>query len=376
MYSYFDNAATTKISEKALKTYIDTANRFFANPSSIHKAGREAKEELERRREECASLLNVNANQIFFTSGATDSISVFFSSLLWHDPGEILISRIEHEAVSSWLKILLHYGWKVTYLKAKKGFVSAEEVKQKLSEETKVVAVMAVNNAIGTIQPIKQISKTIREFEKERRRKILFFSDSVQALGKTELDLNAFDVDGASFSAHKINGPRGIGMLYLKNPSSIRSIAPAGGQERGIRGGTENLAAIASMTEAMRQWHEKKDESIDRIKKYNREIRDALTNLGIKILSPEENTSSYILSVRSTLPSEVFTRMLFDRGICVSSGSACSNNAKGKAEAQLEAMGISHDDASKAIRISFSMDTREEDVDFLIKSFEEIVKYK
>ena len=303
---YFDNAATTRISEKALKAYIETANTFFGNPSSIHRAGQMAKKELEKRREECASILGVEPSNIVFTSGATDSIAIFFSSLLWQEPGEILISRIEHEAVSSWLEILKKYGWKITYLKARKGFVSPEEVKEKLSEDTKLVAVMAVNNSTGAIQHIEEIGKVLREYEKDNRKRILFFSDCVQALGKTNLNLKTFDVDGASFSAHKINGPRGIGILYLKNPNSLRSIAPAGGQEKGKRGGTENLPAIAAMTEALKEWYEKREETEKRILEYNLNLRKALSDLNIKILSPDDSFSPYILSVATALPSKLY----------------------------------------------------------------------
>lgn len=370
---YFDNAATTKLSERAAKTYIKTSQDFPGNPSSIHREGLKAKEELERRREECATILGVKPECLVFTSGATESIGQFFSSLLWQEPGEMLISRIEHEAVSSWMPILTQYGWKITKLKAKKGFVTVDEVKEKLSADTKVVAIMSVNNALGTIQNIREHAKAIREFESERRRKILFFSDSVQALGKTDLDLTGWDVDGASFSSHKINGPRGIGLLYLKNPASFRSIAPAGGQERGKRGGTENLPSIAAFTEALKEWYEEKDEKEPKISKYNTLIRSELEAMDMKILTPEENVSPYILTIATKLPSEVFTRMLMDKGICVSSGSACSNNAKGKTESILEAMGIKHDDSTKAIRISLTKDTKEEEVNELIKAFKEIL---
>lgn len=370
---YFDNAATTRLSDKAAKAYVDTANEFFGNPSSIHRAGRKAKEELERRRYECASILGVEPRRIVFTSGATDSIAIFFSSLLWQEPGEIILSRIEHEAVASWCNILKHHGWKVSFLKARKGFVTAEELEAMLTPDTRVVAIMAVNNSIGTIQPIAELVHTVREYEKSIRHRILFFSDSVQALGKTVLKLKSWDVDGASFSAHKINGPRGIGMLYLKTPESLRPIAPAGGQENGKRGGTENLPAIAGLAEALKEWKAAEAENEKRISGYNAKLRKELASIGVRILSPDKDCSPYILSVATALPSEVFTRMLFDKGFCVSSGSACSNNAKGKSEAVLEAMGISHDTAGKAIRISFSKDTQDEEIDALINGFKELI---
>ena len=372
MAIYFDNAATTALSKRAREVYINTAENFAGNPSSVHRDGHKAKEELDRNREKIASLLGVKSSSLIFTSGATESITAFFSSLLWQEPGEILVSRIEHEAVSSQMAILKRFGWEVKTLKAKGGFVSIEEVKEKLSPKTKVVAVMAVNNVTGAIQDIKGLVSAVREFEKENRKKIFFFSDSVQALGKTGLDLVESDVDGASFSSHKINGPRGVGMLYLKNPNAFRSYAPAGGQESGRRGGTENLPGIAAFAEALSEWYENRVEKEDAIRKINRILREELSKLNLTILSPE-NSTPYILSLSATLPSEVFARILMDKGFCVSSGSACSNNAKGKAESIYEAMGVRHDLAAKAIRISFDNNSTEEEAELLLKAFQEII---
>ena len=307
-----------------------------------------------------------------FSSGATESISIFFSSLLWMEKGTIVVSRIEHEAVTSWMPFLKKQGWNIVKIKAKGGFVTPEELYSSLTPDTKLVAIMAVNNVTGAIEDTKGLVECVRKYEKENGRKILFFSDSVQALGKTGLDLKGSDVDGASFSAHKINGPRGIGLLYVKNPDIIRPIAPAGGQERGHRGGTENLPAIAAFDEALTEWMDNRDKDEERIGRYNTMVRDALTKLGLEIISPE-NASPYILSIISPLPSEVFTRMLMDKGFCVSSGSACSNNAKGKSEGILEAMGIRNEKAKRAIRISMGRDTKEEDVINLCKAFGELI---
>ncbi len=367
MTRYFDNAATTYLSDRALDEYIKTAREYSANPSSIHRDGQRAKDKLERTRDEIAALLKVDSKSIFFTSGATESISIFFSSLLWQEPGVILTDKIEHEAVSSYWPILERYGWKIEYLKARGGFINPEDVRGKLTKDVKVVSVMNTNNVVGVIEPIKEINKAIREYNP----KIQFFSDSVQALGKTDLDLAESGVDAASFSAHKINGPRGVGILYLKNPERLRSIAPAGGQERGKRGGTENLPAIAAMKEALKEWIENREEAEDEIKACNRILRDGADELGFRIISPSANTTPYILSLSQPLPSEVFTRIMADKGFCISSGSACSNNAKGKSEGILEAMGVKADEARRAIRISFSKDTKKEDAIGLLKAFEE-----
>ena len=372
MTYYFDNAATTALSERAADAYIRTASEFPANPSSIHREGQKAKAELERLRASCADLLSVAPENLYFTSGATESIAAFFSSLLWQEPSVILSTRIEHEAVSSWFPLLTKYGWKIEYLKARGGFVDAEELKNKLKSEVRAVAVMNTNNVIGAIEPIENIARTIREFEKEIKHKISFFSDSVQALGKTGLDLRTCDVDAASFSAHKINGPRGVGLLYLKTPERFRAAAPAGGQEKGKRGGTENLAGIAGFEAALREWTEERDANEEKIRECNAFLRDGISSLGYRILSPSHDTTPYILSISQNLPSEVFTRMLADKGFCVSSGSACSNNAKGKSEGILEALGISGKDARSAIRLSFSKDQRLEDAKLLMKAIEEI----
>lgn len=372
MEIYFDNAATTPLSPRAAKAYIDTSYSFFGNPSSIHRLGRKAKDELERRRGHIASLLGVDEKNLIFTSGATESISLFFSSLLWMEKGTIVVSRIEHEAVFSWMPYLKKMGWNIVKIRAKGGFVTPEELYSSLTPDTRVVAVMAVNNVTGAIEDTKALVECVRRYEKENGRKILFFSDSVQALGKTGLDLKGSDVDGASFSAHKINGPRGVGLLYAKNPEMIRPIASAGGQEGGHRGGTENLPGVAAFDEALSEWIENRDEDEKRVKEYNLRLRESLSNLGLEILSPE-NASPYILSIVSPLPSEVFTRMLMDKGFCVSSGSACSNNAKGKSEGILEAMGIRNEKAKRAIRISMGRDTTKEDVESLISAFGDLI---
>ena len=369
---YFDNAATTPVSQRALEEYERVSREIYGNPSSNHRLGTRAKALLEEKRESIASMLKVDSRSIIFTSGATESIALFFESLLWMEKGTVIISRIEHEAVSSWGKYLKKLGWNVLTIRAKGGFVSPDELRETLTPDTKAVFIMSVNNVTGAIEPIPGLVRTVREYEKENGKKILFFSDSVQALGKTGLDLRKWDVDGASFSGHKINGPRGIGMLYAKNPEIIHPLAPAGGQEKGKRGGTENLPAIAALETALGEWMEKREENERKAGEIKSYIKTNLEKMGISIFSPD-NSSPYILSVEGPLPSEVFTRMLIDKGFCVSSGSACSNNAKGKSESILEAMGINNRRAGKAVRISLSKDTSFSDAEALVKAFGELI---
>ena len=368
---YFDNAATTKLSERALDAYIATEREFFANPSSIHREGLRAHRELERNREEMGKLLSVPSSSLFFTSGATESIATVFSSLLQAEPGKAIISSIEHEAVASWLRPLESHGWKTARLKAKGGIVRAEDLCAELTPDTKIVAVMAVNNVTGAVEDIKKLVETVREYEKGARRRIFFFSDSVQALGKIPYSIAELGIDGASFSAHKINGPRGTGLLYLRRPEAFHALSSAGGQEKGKRGGTENLPAIAGFRAALGEWMEDNEEKRKRISGLNRMIREAIAEMGFHILSPED-ASPYIISFASPLPSEVYTRMLSDKGISVSSGSACSNNTKGEGERILIAMGARSDEAKRAVRISLSNDSDEESAGELIKAIKEI----
>ncbi len=361
---YFDNAATTLIRKEALDAYNNTALEYMGNPSANHREGFKAHTLLEDCRKSIALHLNAKPEQIFFTSGATEAISIVFASLLWaKTPGEVIVSAIEHEAVLSWASILKEKGWNFRTIKAKGGFVNPEELKAMISRETKLIAVQAVNNVTGAIQDIPALVKAVREKEAELGRKIFFFSDSVQALGKIDLDLKKLDIDGASFSAHKISGPRGIGALYLKK-GDIQSLAKAGGQEKGVRGGTENLPAIKAFETAL----DLCAASANDVKEIYDSVRSLLEDAGIKVLSPKENTSPFILSITTPLPAEVMTRMLIDEGFCVSSGSACSNNAKGKGEGVILAMGYTARDAAGTIRISFCHESNKEEAENLAKT--------
>ena len=250
----------------------------------------------------------------------------------------------------------------------------AEEVREKLSPETRLVAVMAVNNVNGAIEPTNEISSVIREYEKTIKHKIVFFSDSVQALAKTTLDLEKSGVDAASFSAHKISGPRGVGMLYMRSRNLIRPLSSAGGQEMGMRGGTENLAGIVSFASALEEAYEKREEKEERVKALSEKMKREFESIGLQ-LNSEGNTSPYIINVSTPFPSEVFTRMLDDKGFSVSSGSACSNNAK-KGENIIEAMGYGAKRASSSIRISLSDETEDIEVDNLITAIKEIASGK
>ncbi|MGD1822612.1 MAG: cysteine desulfurase family protein [Pleomorphochaeta sp.] len=362
MSIYFDNAATTKISSKALEALCDTSNNYYANPSANYSLGIKAKKKLENCRNTIASLLKVSPSTIYFTSGGTESNSIILSSLLWSkSPGDIIISRTEHASVINFKRILKEKGYNVIEINAPNGFVSPETLEKKITDKTRMVVIQTVNNVIGSINDIESLVKVVRRKEKEIGRKIYFHSDAVQAIGKIDFDINKLDVDSASFSAHKFHGPKGIGFLYCKN-DQVQPLSKGGGQENGLRGGTENLASIASMTVALEETLSTKCDNVIEINKYVRK------NLKPEILSPKKNCSPFIINFSlKSFPSEVFTRMLDDEGFLVSAGSACSNNAKNKGEGVLIAMNFKPQIAKSSIRISFNKLSNLDEVKLLVK---------
>lgn len=369
MEYYLDNAATTKINESVLKAYYDTATTYYGNPSANYPLGHNAKNKLEETRKEIASILEVNDSHVFFTSGGSESNSIILSSLLWNNsPGEILISKIEHASSLEFVRILKEKGWTVKTLEAPKGFVNPATLEKNMNERTRMVCIMTVNNVIGSIQNIEELVKVVRNKEKEYNRKIHFHTDAVQALTKIPFELKKLDVDSASFSAHKFHGPRGIGILYNKQ-IHLQPLSKAGGQENGLRGGTENLPAIVAMAQALKEQVTKISEkplAYDRVLELNLYLRE---NLHTPILSPKENYSPFIISFTvAPFPSEVFTRMLSDKGIYVSSGSACSNNAKAKGESILKAMKFDNESAKGSIRLSLCDKTSMDEVKIAISA--------
>lgn len=365
---YFDWAATAPLSADASQEYVRIAERYIGNPSSIHREGRIAAQYLEQLRAEIASCMNAEPKSVVFTAGGSESDAIILNSLLRSKaPGQVVIPRFEHAAVTQYVRILEDFGWDVRLIQAPGGFVRPEQIANVLTEKTRLVCCMFVNNVTGTIQDISGIASVIRAHERNIGRKVHFHCDAVQALGKIPVDVLALGIDSAAFSAHKFCGPRGVGILYNSNPA-IAALSRGGGQENGLRPGTENLAGIAAMATALRSAVNDLDIHLNHARTIRRyfERRFAEDAPELVLLSPpidsELLSSSYILSVSVPgIPSEVFTRMLFDQGFCVSSGSACSNNAKQKGEGVLQAMGFDSRLSASSVRISYGYDTTLED---------------
>ena len=370
---YFDNAATTKISDRALEAYVSASKTIWGNPSSRHAAGVEGHALLEQSRKTIASLLGVATKDLYFTSSSTESNGIVMDSLLWApQPGEVIIPAIEHDAVKGHCRLLREKGWTVVPVDAPKGFVDPDEVASLLTPKTRMVAVMLVNNVTGTIQKVQEIVRLCRNYEAKTGRKIHVHTDATQALGKIPFSLPDLGVDSAAFSAHKLEGPKGVGLLFNSDPA-VQGISRGGGQEEGIRPGTENTPGIAAMTVAIQDAMAALDEHYRKAVVLNNLIREQLDGI-VRFLTPQENASPWILNFTTDrFPSEVLTRMLYDNDFCVSAGSACSNNAQGKQEGVIKAMRFSPNEAKGSIRISLGYQTNEEEAMLLCRTVRRLV---
>ena len=372
---YLDWAATTPPLDDVLNEMTHTAKEFYGNPSSLHSEGKKSRSRLEEIRNRCAEVLDCPAENLIFTSGGSESDNLILGTLYTRrDKGRIIVSGIEHPAVWDPAQILSKHGWDIKVIKpGTDGVIRPEKLSKLLTPDTKMVLIMGVHNETGVIQPLKELIQTVRSYETGRT--IHFHSDLVQSLGKIPLSLKELDLDSAAFAAHKIQGPRGIGLLYQKKPSA--GLYTGGGQEKGIRPGTENLAAAAGMCVAM----ERSKQVVEvHLKAASQRMQMLITGIqginGARIL-PEnrpDNTadfSPWILNVSfPPLPGEVLVRVLDESGFAVSTGSACSSNKKSRTRA-LESMGIDHKTAFSSIRISQGPATTEKEIMAFLKTLKE-----
>ena len=370
---YFDWTATSPMSSHALEVFADAAKEYTGNPSSTHPLGILARNRLEQERSSIASMLGTSAANIFFTSGGTEADSIVISSLLNSpSPGEIITTGIEHSAVLEWKKTLEAAGWKFTALRCPGGYLEPQSLKEALNPRVRMVCIMKVNNVTGTVIDTKALVRVVRDYEKTAGRRIHIHCDAVQALGKIPFFPEAEDLDSAAFSAHKFSGPRGVGILYNRS-RSLSSLSRGGGQEKGLRPGTENLAGICAMGAALKDALSGMEPSFEKVLSFRKQVEKTVSDCGRSLLSPSSDSgkefSPYILNISvKPLPSEVFLRIMADKGFCLSAGSACSSNSRGKAESVLAAMNIDPKDRMSSIRISFGRDNTQEEVSLLCEA--------
>ena len=366
---FFDNAATTKIYDDALTSYVQVSQKFFGNPSSLHQLGVDAYQVLTKARAQVASLLSVQPEEIFFTSGGTESNNWAIKGTALEKSvfgKHIITTKIEHPSVIQTCKQLERFGFEVTYLDVdSKGIVSIDQLKESLRKDTILVSVMAVNNEVGAVQPIAEIAKVLEEYPS-----IHFHVDCVQAVERASQLLSIGRIDLLSLSAHKFHGPRGVGIMYKKFGRKIQALLTGGGQEKGERSTTENLPGIVATTKALRMALE--EESV------TGELRSQLwkelaTKPEIRIFSPEDGASHVLCFAIKGVRGEVVVHAFENHGIYISTTSACSSK-KADSSSTLYAMDVPTEWATGAVRVSFSNDNTKEEVEQFIKVLHQLMK--
>ena len=369
---YADNAATTPVSEAALKAMLPCLTQTWGNPSSLYSQGREAAKIVSDARERIAAHLACKPNEVFFTASGSeaDNWAIKGAARANIKKGRHLITtKIEHHAVLHAFASLEKEGWEVTYIGVDKaGIVSVSDIEAAVRPDTTLICVMYANNEIGTVQPISEIAALAKS------KKITFFTDAVQAAGNLSLNVTELGADMLSISGHKIHAPKGIGVLYIKNGVRLQNLIDGGGQERGRRGGTENTAYIAAMAAALDE-AEKNRAQLDHV----RAMRDRLAN-GILSAIPrciingdmERRLPGNLNVAFECIEGESMVLLLDMAGISASTGSACSTNSLEPSHVLL-AIGLPAERAHGSLRLSLSADNTEEDVDYILEKLPPVV---
>ncbi len=373
---YFDNSATTKIAPEALQTMTQVMEKYYANPSSLHKLGNESAKLLNTARKQIADLLGANASEIFFTSGGTESNNwaikgTALEKLKYHG-NHIIVSSVEHPSVRHTMENLANNGFEVTYLPVdKEGKVNVDDVVAAIKESTILVSVMAVNNEIGSIQPIAEIGEALKQFPM-----IHFHVDGVQSVGTFKQPLIHDRVDLMSFSAHKFNGPRGVGILYKKQNRVIQSLLDGGGQEMGQRSTTENLAGIVATAKALRMTLAQADKVKARESAMQEKLRAFFADHEdvIQVFSPKDSAPHVLCFALKGVRGEVMVHALEEHNVIVSTTSACSSRAVNNSSSTLGAMKVDSVWAKQAIRLSFGGENTMDEVEQFIQIYRQLMQ--
>ena len=371
---YFDNAATTPMSNEVYREMIDAYGKLYGNPSSIYGAGREADSALRKAREKVAKAIGATPSEIFFTSGGSESNNWAIKGIARanRDKGNhIITSVIEHPSVLESCKALEREGFKVTYLPVDEfGVIKYSELVKAIGPNTILISIMTANNEVGTVQPIKAIA------ELAKANNVIFHTDAVQAIGHLNLNVKDIGIGALSISAHKINGPKGVGALYIKKGTKIEKFIDGGEQERDMRAGTENVPAIVGFGKAIEDATANIEENTKYLKSIRRyflkTISDAIHNISLNGHNTQRLQNIASISFEGA-EGEAVLMMLDREGIYVSTGSACASGSN-KPSYVLMAMGKDADVASSTIRFSFSRNTTKEEIDYAVEEIRKAVK--
>ena len=374
-FVYADNAATTPVSQTVLNAMLPYYTEKYGNPSSLYAVGREAKKALEEARENVANHLGALTNEIFFTSGGSEAdnwaIKGVAHELAKKGKKHIITSKFEHHAVLHTTESLEKEGFEVTYLEVyENGIVKPEDVEKAIREDTALVTIMYPNNEIGTIQPISEIGAICKKHG------VLFHTDAVQAVGNVKINVKEENIDLLSLSGHKLHAPKGVGALYVRRGIRLPNLISGGAQERGKRAGTENVAGIVALSVAMDEAYANLDERNARLIR----MRDRLIEGASKIERSRLNgdavkrlPGNFNMCFEGIEGESLLLKLDF-AGICASSGSACTSGSLDPSHVLL-AIGLPHEIAHGSLRISFSDQNTEEDVDYILEVLPGIVSY-
>ncbi len=375
MLAYLDNSATTRCSERAKDLMVQILMQDFGNPSSLHGMGVTAEEYIKEAKSNIAKTLKAEEKEILFTSGGTESnnMALIGTALANRRAGNhIITTEIEHASIAAPLEFLKEQGFRITKLSVdKNGHISLEELRDAVGEDTILVSIMMVNNEIGAVEPVAEAAKII----KEKNPNTIFHVDAIQAYGKYRIYPKKLGIDLLSVSGHKIHAPKGTGFLYIRDKVKIKPIIYGGGQQKGMRSGTENVPGVAALGEAAAEIYENFEEKIERMYALKEHFVEEVTKMeGVTVNGcTGRDSAPQIVSVSvDGVRSEVMLHTLEEKQIYVSAGSACSSN-KPSVSSTLKSIGLPKELLDSTIRFSFCVNTTMEEIDYAIAAMQEAV---
>lgn len=373
MTVYADNAATTQIAPQVLEAMLPYLKEQYGNPSTLYRLGRESKIAIEKARSQVAQAIDAREEEIFFTGSGTESDNMALKGVLYGPAAKgkkgLITTKMEHHAILHTAQALEKEGFQVTFLDVdSQGLVDLEQLKEAIGPDTALVSIMAANNEVGSIQPLEEIGAICRE------RGVLFHTDAVQAFGHIPIDVNKMNIDLLSLSAHKINGPKGAGALYIRKGLSLRPVIEGGGQERNRRSGTENVAGIVGLGAAAQLAMETMAEESVRLEKLAHKLTEGVLRIPETILTghPTRRLPGACSFAISAIEGESLVLYLDMEGICASTGSACSTGSLDPSHV-LTAIGLSHEVAHGSLRLTLGRFNTEEDVDTILEKLPQVV---
>ena len=372
---YVDNAATTKTSRTAIEAMLPYMDKIYGNPSSLHSVGQAAADALRKAREEAAEVLGCEPNEITFTSGGSeaDNQALVSAAAIGARKGKkhIISTAFEHHAILHTLKKLEKEGFEVTLLDVhENGMVSAQQVADAIREDTCLVSVMYANNEIGSIQPIAEIGAVCKE------KGVIFHTDAVQAVGHVHINVKEENIDMLSLSAHKFHGPKGVGLLYARKGVRLTNIIEGGAQERGKRAGTENIPGIVGMVAALKEANANIDANAEKVSALRDRLIEGLEKIPHSALNGDrtKRLPGNVSFCFEGIEGESLLLLLDAKGICASSGSACTSGSLDPSHVLL-AIGRPHEVAHGSLRLTLSEENTQEEVDYIIEEITKVVKY-